>query len=196
MTTCRKCGEEIQFREIDGRTVPLGCHCEGGLTHYFHRDETTRPTTCPKCQQRCFYIEHNGGCVWVDELGPPWPKHPCMDEEGIAARKKQVLFGKKVVDEIGTIVRAGVRTDQGVRVVTIGLSDAPLEAVLPAEFWRTDPAPEVGSKLGYQHDRQRLIRKDGESFSFRRVSLKICRRCGSFYLRASEHNASCPNASR
>lgn len=40
----------------------------------------TRPTTCPMCHERVFFIEHNGGCVWVDELGWPWPKHGCFDK--------------------------------------------------------------------------------------------------------------------
>jgi hypothetical protein len=27
-----------------------------------------------------FFIRHNGGSVWVDELGWPWPKHACFDK--------------------------------------------------------------------------------------------------------------------
>ena len=40
----------------------------------------TRSTRCPKCGQDVFFIRHNGGSVWVDELGWPWPKHGCFDE--------------------------------------------------------------------------------------------------------------------
>lgn len=39
------------------------------------------PSLCPVCGDDVFFIRHNGGCVWVDELGWPWPKHPCMSEE-------------------------------------------------------------------------------------------------------------------
>ena len=41
--------------------------------------EFTRPTDCPICGADVFFIRHNGGCVWVDELGWPWPKHACFD---------------------------------------------------------------------------------------------------------------------
>lgn len=33
---------------------------------------------CPVCAARVyFYISPNGGRVYFDALGPPWPKHPC-----------------------------------------------------------------------------------------------------------------------
>jgi hypothetical protein len=36
--------------------------------------------TCPVCGERVFYYESPyGGRVFFDELGPPWPKHPCTD---------------------------------------------------------------------------------------------------------------------
>jgi len=34
-----------------------------------------RPSSCPTCKQRVFFIRHNGGSLWVEELGWPWPKH-------------------------------------------------------------------------------------------------------------------------
>jgi hypothetical protein len=39
-----------------------------------------RPTRCPECGRGVFFIRHNGGCVWVDSLGWPWPKHPCFED--------------------------------------------------------------------------------------------------------------------
>lgn len=39
------------------------------------------PTTCPKCGASVFFVRHNGGSVWFDELGHPWPKHACFDEK-------------------------------------------------------------------------------------------------------------------
>lgn len=33
---------------------------------------------CPVCKEEVFfYRSPNGGSVFFDELGPPWPKHPC-----------------------------------------------------------------------------------------------------------------------
>ena len=35
---------------------------------------------CPVCRRPVFYFEsRNGGRVFFDELGPPWPKHGCTD---------------------------------------------------------------------------------------------------------------------
>lgn len=39
---------------------------------------TTPNAMCPVCGATVFYYEHpNGARVFFDELGPPWPKHPC-----------------------------------------------------------------------------------------------------------------------
>lgn len=44
-------------------------------------DSYTNPNaTCPRCRARVFYYESPfGGKVYFDHMGPPWPKHPCMD---------------------------------------------------------------------------------------------------------------------
>jgi len=36
-----------------------------------------------------FFVRHNGGSVWFDQLGRPWPKHECFDEDlyGIQLRR-------------------------------------------------------------------------------------------------------------
>ena len=36
--------------------------------------------SCPICGASVFfYVSPHGGRVFFDELGPPWPKHPCTD---------------------------------------------------------------------------------------------------------------------
>jgi hypothetical protein len=35
-----------------------------------------------------YWVRHNGGSVWIDELGPPWPKHPCFDVEPSLAKSQ------------------------------------------------------------------------------------------------------------
>jgi hypothetical protein len=52
-----------------GRTAPAG-----------FAEDFCRTTNCPHCGADVFFIRHNGGSVWVDELGWPWPKHGCFDE--------------------------------------------------------------------------------------------------------------------
>jgi hypothetical protein len=41
-----------------------------------------RPTTCPICGAQVFFIRYNGGSVFVDELGVPWPRHACFPRAG------------------------------------------------------------------------------------------------------------------
>lgn len=39
---------------------------------------------CPVCgAQVFFYQSMDGGRVFFDELGPPWPKHPCTDNSSV-----------------------------------------------------------------------------------------------------------------
>jgi hypothetical protein len=39
------------------------------------------PSRCPKCGDWVYFVRHNGGSVWVDELGWPWPKHACFSQD-------------------------------------------------------------------------------------------------------------------
>lgn len=82
---------------------PPGCRCgwggEGHLGYSYggsfdsHTTHLTRPTYesfvnpnayCPVCNARVFFYQSpHGGRVFFDELGPPWPKHPCTDSQSI-----------------------------------------------------------------------------------------------------------------
>jgi hypothetical protein len=105
MSTCDHCGATIDWRIVDGRRVPIhpggGWHCGGASSSGggmstgsrirtftdWSKVEFTRPTRCGECGQDVFFIRHNGGSFWVDELGWPWPKHPCYyDEDDCHAR--------------------------------------------------------------------------------------------------------------
>lgn len=44
----------------------------------YGNEDFTRPTTCPYCRKSVFFVRHNGGSVWFDDLGQPWPKHGCF----------------------------------------------------------------------------------------------------------------------
>jgi hypothetical protein len=106
MNVCSYCGGAITFRYIGGVCTPVhligGCsgdystfrannytEVEGRnfeISKLYSSDYTEKdfcqPTKCPKCEQKVFFIRHNGGSVWIDELGYPWTKHPCMDNSG------------------------------------------------------------------------------------------------------------------
>ncbi len=82
MTTCRYCGGEIIFRTEDGVPKPIhlsgGCYPGGSYTRIVSFvDPNAR---CPVCGDDVFFYRSPfDGRVFFDELGPPWPKHPCTD---------------------------------------------------------------------------------------------------------------------
>jgi hypothetical protein len=43
--------------------------------------------TCPVCGAAVFYYQNDHGSrVFFDDLGPPWPKHPCTDNPNLNAK--------------------------------------------------------------------------------------------------------------
>ena len=74
MSQCWECDQEIVFRYINGVCTPI--HGSGQCGEY--RKKAVR-FKCRKCSKDVFYVEHNGGRVWFDELGWPWPKHGCFE---------------------------------------------------------------------------------------------------------------------
>jgi hypothetical protein len=80
MNVCWTCGKNIEFRYIKDVRVPI--HSSGGCDGRVAKTiAKTQYRPCPKCKRMAYYIEHNGGFFWADELGQPWPKHPCFDIE-------------------------------------------------------------------------------------------------------------------
>jgi len=92
MPICDYCGEEIEFRYVD-KNRPTPIHVNGGWCSGY-RDTSKRSTRpfgsvvsyvnpnahCPECgAQVYFYQSPFGGRVFFDDLGWPWPKHPCTD---------------------------------------------------------------------------------------------------------------------
>ena len=80
---CQFCGIEIQFRYIRGSLVPLhpkGSGCLGKQLYLERERDVCHLTKCPKCSSDVYFIRHNGGCAWFDDLGKPWEKHPCFSD--------------------------------------------------------------------------------------------------------------------
>jgi hypothetical protein len=49
------------------------------------RPYTDPNARCPVCKAPVFFYQSpNGGHVFFDELGPPWPKHPCTDNPRVS----------------------------------------------------------------------------------------------------------------
>lgn len=53
---------------------------------------TNPNAVCPVCHAQVFFYQSpNGGRVFFDELGPPWPKHPCTDQSGQRSSANQAF---------------------------------------------------------------------------------------------------------
>jgi hypothetical protein len=105
MAFCYHCGEEIEFINNGFGPIPIhpsgSCSGRGGgygggrgyssfrstsdgevfefpfITYPSYVNPNAR---CPVCGSSVyFYQSPYGGRVFFDELGPPWPKHPCTD---------------------------------------------------------------------------------------------------------------------
>lgn len=72
--TCGFGGERPPTESEIARSRPAGTRSLWGYS-----DDFCRPTNCPECGASVYFVRHNGGSVWLDELGSPWPKHGCFD---------------------------------------------------------------------------------------------------------------------
>jgi hypothetical protein len=105
MAFCYHCGEEIEFINNGFGAIPIhpsgSCSGRGGGYGSGRSYSSFRSTSegevfefpfitypsyvnpnarCPVCGASVyFYQSPYGGRVFFDELGPPWPKHPCTD---------------------------------------------------------------------------------------------------------------------
>jgi len=61
--------------------VFYGTGLTGGRSEWQRHESYTNPNSrCPVCNVPVyFYQSQYGGKVYFDEMGPPWPKHPCTD---------------------------------------------------------------------------------------------------------------------
>lgn len=78
-------------------------------------------TTCPRCGAQVFFVRHNGGSVWFDSLGPPWPKHQCFADDPTASRLRSRLAERQIsrrVLFVGVVIETVItRPGSGGRVV-------------------------------------------------------------------------------
>lgn len=74
-------------------------------------DAETRLTQCPKCGQIVFFHRsENGGTVFFDELGPPWPKHKCFNHGD--TRNPRHRYGSRY-REVGNSAKSSTATSNG-----------------------------------------------------------------------------------
>jgi hypothetical protein len=59
---------------------------------------------CPICNEPVFYYQNEfGSRVFFDELGPPWPKHPCTDSKRSLLHAKEFTFVEPQARSVGDI---------------------------------------------------------------------------------------------
>ncbi len=57
------------------------------------RSITIPNASCPVCGKSVFFYQNaHGSRVFFDELGPPWPKHPCTDNGEWTRRSNHAIF--------------------------------------------------------------------------------------------------------
>jgi hypothetical protein len=101
MALCNQCGEAVEFYTApNGRRIPRHVFGRCGAdSNNYGRSATPEPESlspamarqiwrsfvnpnarCPVCRAPVYYYESkNGGRVFFDQLGWPWPKHGCTD---------------------------------------------------------------------------------------------------------------------
>ena len=85
-------GGEGHLGRSHGRSSSLSA---ASRTVWQHRDEDfCRPTACPYCGANVFFVRHNGGSVWFDDLGSPWSKHLCFEDDRYGTQLRLTLAGQ------------------------------------------------------------------------------------------------------
>lgn len=55
---------------------------------------------CPNCYKPVYFLKlSNGGRVFFDEIGPPWPKHPCTDYNYLKTSDNDLYLRNMTIDE-------------------------------------------------------------------------------------------------
>jgi uncharacterized protein with PIN domain len=205
MPTCVHCGGEIVFRRVGGVTTPI--HLDGSCwktavpqnfateIRFEHTHDLCRRARCPKCSATVFFIRHNGGSVWVDDLGWPWPKHPCFDQATDCPSPLQILVGKTLQfpGAVGAVVTwvAFIPAVPGCTAV-ITTPEAGSEQWIVSGI--QDPRQLLGALVMLSADREMLIHADLGTFP-------ISRRCPVCSAELSKrdfevHMATCHGAVR
>lgn len=111
MDVCSRCGGSLIFRNVNGHATPVhlsgGCRGSGGGRGRDWSEDFCFATRCRQCRASVYLVRHNGGTVLLDDLGPPWPKHPCYDDR---ATRAFATFAGASATAAGGVARLGIVT--------------------------------------------------------------------------------------
>lgn len=70
------------------------------------------------CDARVYYYQSDsGGRVYFDELGPPWPRHPCTDQQLASPLSKRIISPMPEAESSGTWRSVSVISDSSTRSI-------------------------------------------------------------------------------
>lgn len=203
MSYCSRCGYEVRWCTIEGKRIPMGCRCDYGDAgmDQFLRDFAV-PTKCPKCGQPVFFVRHNKGSVWFDELGSPWWKHGCFEDPTEKTESKSSLktkFSGPIRDaDIGEGTGEPVfilkldETDLGQSFIYVSLDSHAVPLMTEPGFWLRDPQPGVGDQLLLDRAKTTIQVLPGNAeYRYWVIDVHRCSDCGDRYLNHSAHKARC-----
>ena len=82
--------------------------------------DITKKTSCPICKEDVYFIRHNGGSVYVDDLGWPWPKHGCFDNSSTTVKWYDNFYQiSRVKDEALTGIIQEISSEIGILLLSI-----------------------------------------------------------------------------
>jgi len=107
---------------MGGIKTPI--HLSGHCSSPRREADECRKTSC-RCGSVVFFVRYNGGCVWLDDLGHPWPRHECRFVKAFRGELPlPACWPRDVKVEIGTVVESAFRREYAVTVTSIRLADA------------------------------------------------------------------------
>jgi hypothetical protein len=95
----------------------------GTTTRWAESSDCCWQTACPKCGAQVFFVRHNGGSVWFDSLGKPWPKHHCFADDMVTSGLRSRLAEREIHDRtlfIGVVIETTVIQGGGKVVIEHG----------------------------------------------------------------------------
>ena len=103
----KSAGYTVQRSPGEERLIGWGCYREES-SDYGPSARLVRPNAkCPVCGAPVYFYQNEyGSRVFFDELGPPWPKHPCTDnaEHSMGRGRRLISPSYRKVPEINKIM--------------------------------------------------------------------------------------------
>ena len=190
MDHCPDCKQEIRFRMMNGRRVPFGCVCNRVPYGEIPRSESGHwRTTCPKCHARIFFLRHNGGCVWLDDLGYPWPEHGCFADEKNRSPFASLFPGVRIMD-VGWIGAHDIVTDLGQQCLSVYTTRGVVELYVSKELWNSALTNLHHLFVGLGRNHRSIHLPGGGTFGCWPVRYYKCADCGKMYFQQNAQKES------